>query len=239
MEQSHIKQSNNGFFRLLWGYIGLYTVVNVVAVSFVLLLITRRVRVRGYVSIIPAVLKGNVIVASNHPSSLETLLIPVLFWPLHLLVPRLFAWSVARHDAFPLHMRWLYKPFRCILVGLTGHNKNVAHDMADVLKRKGVLVCYPEATRTCKGKTHWVNGGRKMGTFRSGLPRLATQCGSVVVPIWVDFGKIDTALSLGGCLKRIIFECPMSISCGAPYKVDSAHTSNEQVWELQTRMFAS
>lgn len=227
-------------YTVVWGYLGLYTLVNVIALIFVCLLLTRRVRINGYKRALKAVWHGNVVIASNHPSALETFVIPVLFWPVLLIRPRLFPWSITRFDAFPSYLQLLYAPFRCITVGHADAAKRKCHSifrMAHVLGHHGVLIGYPEGTRTCKGKVYWRRGSKKMSVFDSSLPRLAWRYGSVIVPVWIDFGSIDTPLSMRSCLRRVLFVHPLIVSLGEAYAPNGAGDEVEVAAALRDRLF--
>ncbi|MDP3769924.1 MAG: lysophospholipid acyltransferase family protein [Candidatus Sungbacteria bacterium] len=183
---------------------------------FLLLIILGRIRIHGYMRAIRLVTRGRVIIAANHPSMLETLLIPLSFFPWYLYSLRLFVWSVPDQRLLPPWMRVLFWIGRCVTVDRSkpNSNKHALRELAAILERKGVIVIHPEAGRTFKGQNFLFCGNRKIRHFTSGVPALARNTGATILPLWVSGS--DKVLPAETFFPRFI-QSKIILSFGIPY----------------------
>lgn len=155
---------------------------------FLSLIILGRIKICGYMRAIRLAATGRVIIAANHPSMLETLLIPLLFFPWYLVSLRFFVWSVPDQRLLAPWIRWLFWLGRCIPIDRSRRNSSAytLRKLTDILERKGVVVMHPEAGRTFKGDSFITFGDRKIRSFTSGVPSLAERTHAVILPLWVS-----------------------------------------------------
>lgn len=122
---------------LFWSLVGLWAVSGGKA----------GIRIRGYWRAIEAVAKGRLIIAVNHPSLLEPILIPLMFFPWYCFWPRFFVWSVPDRRLLPRRLRWLFPLGRCITVDRSEsrrQNQTAFRDIPMVLHRRDVIVIHPD-----------------------------------------------------------------------------------------------
>lgn len=184
---------------------------------FFLLAILGRVRIHGYMRAIRTVARGRVIIAANHPSMLETFLIPLMFFPWYLCLLRFFVWSVPDQRLLPPGMRWLFWVARCVTVDRSkpDSNKQALRELAALLQRKGIIVIHPEAGRTFKGKHFLFSGERHIRHFVSGVPALARSTNAVILPLWVS--GTDKVLPAGTLFPHFL-RSKIILSFGIPYR---------------------
>ncbi|MDP3779213.1 MAG: lysophospholipid acyltransferase family protein [bacterium] len=184
---------------------------------FLFLVLIGRIRIKGYLAAIRLAARGKVIIAANHPTMLETLLIPLLFFPLYLFHLRFFVWSVPDRRLLPPRLRWIFRLARCITIDRSDQNltKHTIQAVAHVLSRNGVVIIHPEAGRTFKGETFITLGNRRMRSFVSGVPALARSAGATLLPLWVS--GTDIVLPYGAWLPRFT-RSRITLSFGAPYR---------------------
>lgn len=150
-------------------------------------LLTGRLRVHGYIRALKTLRGGRVIIAPNHPSWHETMILPAVFYPLCLLFPRLGVWSLARKSLFSAPVHWC---LHCVPVDVE-NAKRGAHArlrLAELLKA-GCNVCiYPEGGRTHsqEGADLISKGDRHMRRVTSWVPHLAQASGARILPVWID-----------------------------------------------------
>ncbi|HET8580972.1 MAG TPA: 1-acyl-sn-glycerol-3-phosphate acyltransferase [Candidatus Paceibacterota bacterium] len=228
--------------RRVLGGIGLYTVATAIGCAVRILEACGRVRVEGRGRALCVLARGNAIIAANHPSALETCVIPVLFWPHSLAAPRLYPWSIARRDLFAPFFAGL---FRCIAIepghGAVKANRIACRAMGAALECRDVLVIYPEGTRTCGSTGRECRNARVIAPFASDIVvRLARMHGSVIVPVYVDFGEVREKLSFLSCLRRVLFQERLVISFGEPYALSGASSRiQDHQWMLRELMFSA
>ena len=184
---------------------------------FFFLIIFGRIKIRGYIRAIKLVAQGRVIIAANHPSMLETFLIPLLFFPWYLFLLRFFVWSVPDKRLLTPWIRWLFWVGRCATIDRSNPNSNrhTLRELTNILKRKGVVVIHPEAGRTFKGEKFLFFNDRFMRHFVSGLPALAHNTNAVILPLWVS--GTDNVLPPGTFFPHFM-RSKIIFSFGIPYR---------------------
>ena len=184
---------------------------------FIFLVCCRRIRIRGYAQAIQVVGRGRVMIAPNHPGMLETILIPLLFFPLFLVRMRFFVWSVPDRRLLPPRMRWLFWLLRCITIDRSERKltKHTLRELTELLESDSVVVIHPEAGRTEKGDSFIRRGNRRMRSFVSGVPALARSTNAVILPLWVS--GTDVVLPVGTCFPHFL-RSKITFSFGTPYR---------------------
>ena len=178
------------------------------------------IKIRGYARAIRLAWRGNIIIAANHPSMLETFLIPLLFFPLYLVSLRFFVWSVPDRRLLPRRLRWLFWLGRCITVDRSdrSHNANRVQKLAAILGNNGVVVIHPEAGRTSKGEKFIFRGDQRMRFFVSGVPALAQDTGATILPLWIS--GADIVLPVGSIVPHLM-RSKITLSFGTSYRPEN------------------
>ena len=184
---------------------------------FLILIALGRVRIRGYIRALRLVARGNVIIASNHPSMLETFLVPLSFFPFNLVLLRFFVWSVPDRRLLPPRLRGLFSLMRCITVDRSEPDKNkyTLQKLTHVLLAGGVVVIHPEAGRTGKGTAFICKNNRCVREFVSSVPALARRTDATILPLWVE--GASAVLPIGTAIPHF-FRAKVILSFGVPYK---------------------
>ena len=165
---------------------------------------------------------GSVIIAANHPSMLETLLVPVIAFPELMHDHALMPWSIADVRVFPRMLRWLYPFLRMITIDRmqTKHTAKGLHRAMSILRARGAVTIYPEGGRTSKG-IEFVYSACMMYRIRKIEPTLceiAQKTRTAILPVWVEF-DVSEALWFTDALIRALRGSRMTIRVGNPYCV--------------------
>lgn len=202
--------------RLVCDYITVIIIGIPLGIVFAILLALGRIKVKGYVRAIRLIARGKVIIAANHPSMFETLLIPLLFFPLYLVHLRFFVWSVPDRRLLPPRLRWLFWFLRCATLDRTNpeSKKEAMSRLTAILKSNGIILIHPEAGRTDKGETFLMRGDRRVRHFVSGVPSLARNTHAAILPLWVS--GTDIVLPIGATVPRLM-RSKIIFSFGTPY----------------------
>jgi 1-acyl-sn-glycerol-3-phosphate acyltransferase len=130
------------------------------------------------------------IVVSNHPSVLETFLLPFLFFPEYCLRPFTHTpWSTPDKKLF--YDRWFLFWARPRLIPINrGDKSELAISVVKIKKildQDGVVILFPEGGRTFKGnKFVFSKTGKRIRELETGIGWLIRKTGALVVPIWVE-----------------------------------------------------
>lgn len=134
--------------------------------------------------------QGNLLVICNHPSLLEVILIPLLFFWDYILHPFILC-PISTPDKGNYLDKWYWKWWlRFCAIPIDRSNRNQRREaffkMKKVLNDGGILILFPEGTRTCNG-TKFLNSnkGNKISTLKGGIGLLISETNSSVLPIWV------------------------------------------------------
>jgi 1-acyl-sn-glycerol-3-phosphate acyltransferase len=171
----------------------LLTVGNLNGIFFLLLRLTRRVRVKGY-----ALNKLNpggrgLLVICNHPSPVEPMLLPFLWYPW-----ALFRWGWAPYGlpAKEFYDKWWVAPFRPLAVAIDRSSLRrgleTSKRIQQMLKEGKVVTIHPERERiyaSGDNDTRVSATGKRMKKFRPGTRRLILSTGCRVLPVWIDGGE--------------------------------------------------
>jgi 1-acyl-sn-glycerol-3-phosphate acyltransferase len=135
--------------------------------------------------------RGQVIVVASHPSTKETYLIPLMFFPWwfsKLLKP--YPMPISTPDKKNFSYFRLIKEYFIFID--RGEEKSYKRGKAlmklkEYLDRGASIVLFPEGTRTDNAKGFvWSKQGVRMGMPQPGVSRLVKKTGAPVLPIWVD-----------------------------------------------------
>ena len=85
-------------------------------IPFWLLGLFRVIRISGYWRAVDYVRRGRVLIVANHPSLIETFLIPLVFWPWAMFRLRMFPWSFPDKNLFKGFTPEHHERLRCIRV---------------------------------------------------------------------------------------------------------------------------
>ncbi len=164
-----------------------------------------------------ALRKGKVLIISNHPSLLETWLLPALFWRLP---EERVPWTVADQDLMP--KSWA-KVFRLILVnrhcsqkGVMTVNGRAIVQARGVIKRDGNVILYPEGGRTCKGAVASMLGNRKLRQVQIRLITNLAQEGVTILPVWVTHGNVESPEGFVRGFWKLFLGTPLVMAFGQP-----------------------
>ncbi len=139
--------------------------------------------------------KGPLIIASNHASFLDPVIIGVAS-------PRTLNF-MARHDLFHNRFfRWFLRGLNTFPVRREGSALSAFKEALRILRERKALVVFPEGTRTSDGSIRKAH---------SGVGLLAVKTSSTVVPVYVDGTR--GALPRGAFFIRFK---PVRVYCGKP-----------------------
>lgn len=190
------------------------------------------VRVRGRRTVVPWLRRGNVILAVNHPTLLETVAVPALFWH----------WRIGRRNQVPHSIAdeyffggraTLQTAAQCILVSrqqtLLAKRKNILalQHTKNLLHRSGVVIYFPEGGRTCKGTPTHICGTRYMRQCHARFIEKVKNNQTVLIPVWVDAGQTDKPVGLGAGYRQLLRGVRMSITFGQPIKIAEISVTDE------------
>jgi 1-acyl-sn-glycerol-3-phosphate acyltransferase len=224
-----------------WKRIAYATVGTVVAYCLIVpvwvVIIFGKIRIVGFATAKKAVAEGKVLIIANHPSLIETVVLPALFWGEGLIGrSRWVPWSIADELLFP--KSWLYNSFRCLPVSRqqdrVSQKKNVQaiRMMQNRLEQQGSIILYPEGGRTCKGTEHISRNSRRVRVCDSKLVVQSVRCGAKVLPVWIDHGTVTEPESFWQGYKKLFFGPVMTVTFGKPVSLQGEVVTSQSVAEL-------
>jgi 1-acyl-sn-glycerol-3-phosphate acyltransferase len=177
--------------RRAWPVTSYLVTVVTAALLWVLFFVLNRTTVHGRHRVGT---RPNTLLLSNHQSMIDSFLIGVAaFFPRAILHPYLLPWNpAAAENFFRGRVRgWAAYNWRCIPVREGRRDPRALRRMSEVLPR-GVMILYPEGTRTRDGS---------VGPGRPGAGVVALTTGARVIPVAID-GMRDV-LPIGRVVPRI------------------------------------
>ncbi len=133
--------------------------------------------------------QGNLIVISNHPSLLEPILLPVMFYREYLRHPfRLTPWSTPDKKNFGGRF-WLWAKPRMIPVDRNNNDEALKtfSMMKKVVNTNGILILFGEGGRTFKGERFlYSQRGKRIRVLEKGIALLTLKTSAEILPIWVE-----------------------------------------------------
>lgn len=183
-------------------------------------IVTGRVTVTNYTRAYASVKRGRLLIIANHPSLVETIALPALFWwQVWVGNGRLVPWSLA--DSRLFRYSWLYPSFRCISVerGAGASRRDNVRALRQVLdwwNQERSIILYPEGGRTCKGESFYESGNKVVRAPDVAVVALAARHGVPVMPVWVESSTTVGPESMVRGYLRMFFQTPLRIRFGEP-----------------------
>lgn len=188
-----------------------------------------------------------ILIIGNHPSLLETVIIPLLFWPQSVFNSSLM--PISTPDEKNFHQGELFgkylKPFvRFFMSGVPSvfilrGNARKSVEALEIIREKlengRVVLIFPEGGRT--GKEHdetklRVLNGKRIRKFQSGVSLLLKNAKKsfVILPVWVEGG--EEALPINAKIPKIWKR--LQFHFGRPWRVKKAYKnfSREEILDL-------
>ena len=202
----------------------IYTIGLLFGITFYLLKAFRRIRIE-HKERFPRNQRG-ILVVSNHPSLLEPILLPHLFFSGYIRHPlSLSPWSVA--DKSNYYDKWYWKWLRVRLIAIDRESDKESRagfrKLKEILKSGANCVLFPEGGRTCSGNDFvYSPKGKRIRVLKRGVSLLIIQTNPLVVPVWIK--GTDKVLpnkkgKLYGYFPR--FWRVSTIKIGEPIRIDS------------------
>jgi 1-acyl-sn-glycerol-3-phosphate acyltransferase len=175
--------------------------------------------------------RPNTLLLSNHQSMIDSFLIGIaVYYPQALFRPHLLPWNpAAAENFFRGWLRgWLAYNWRCIPVREGRRDPRALRRLAAVLPR-GVVILYPEGTRTRDGS---------VGPGRAGAGVVALTTGARVIPVAID--GMREVLPIGHTIPRIgkrihvVYGPPLDVP-----EVPEENPSREEGQQLVDRAMAA
>lgn len=213
-----------------------------VVVAYMLLLpiflgvLLGRVRVKNYRAALRHVYHGKLLLIVNHPTLVETVAVPALFWWLSWFGKgRVVPWSVADQHLFSFP--WLYPSFRCIPVarGAGASKRENALALRQVVEQwgsGGSVILYPEGGRTAKGTHFFEAEGRRVRQPEVTVVALAARKQVPVLPVWIEQGDTVPLHGMAFGYFKLFVKQPMRITFGEPRLLTESEVSPEAVAHL-------
>jgi 1-acyl-sn-glycerol-3-phosphate acyltransferase len=163
----------------------LWTIGLLGSLLLAILVFSRRISIKGFKRMTGE--KGRVIIA-NHPSLVEPLILPFLFFPHFLFSRRAVPLSTPDYRNF--YSKYWYAPLRPVSVPINrGENrkeKKTIDYLKTLLKKGRTIILYPEGGRTFKGKNFRLSKtGKRIASFPSGIRHLFKNIDCEIIPVWV------------------------------------------------------
>lgn len=203
----------------------------ILGIPFWLLGLLRIIRISGYWRAVGYVRRGRVLIVANHPSLIETFLIPLVFWPGAMFRLRMFVWSLPDKNLFKGFTPQHHERLRCIRVGRDDTlesrklNWSAMKRVMELFDRQQCFVAHLEGGRTAKQAGHVSVGPNRMGKIRNAqILKAAWKKGAWIMPVHVkmaDAMKQDLP-GFGESLRRLLFspKCwPIRLEFRRPYKI--------------------
>jgi 1-acyl-sn-glycerol-3-phosphate acyltransferase len=198
---------------------------------FWLLGLFRIIRISGYWRALNYVRRGRVLIVANHPSLIETFLIPLVFWPWAMFRLRMFPWSLPDKNLFKGLTPEHHERLRCIRVGRDDTlesrklNWSAMKRVMEHFERQQCFVAHLEGGRTSKQAEHVSVGPNKMGKIKNAqILKAAWKKGAWIMPLHVkmtDDMRRDLP-GFGESLRRLLLspKCwPIRLEFRRPYRI--------------------
>jgi len=132
------------------------------------------------------------IVVSNHPSLLETVLVPSLFFHQYAVNPFAYA-PINTPDSDNFYKRWYWAWARPVSIPIKRGNKiaelRSLYQIKKTLDQNRIVILFAEGGRTFRGKDGdflYSTKGKKIRKLKDGIGWLVVKTRAGVLPIWVE-----------------------------------------------------
>ena len=216
---------------LLSGLVIAVLVGTLLGVPFWLLVLFRIIRISGYWRAVSYMRRGRVLLVANHPTLIETFLIPLAFWPWAMVRLRMFPWSLPDKNLFKGLSPERHEQLRCIRVGRDDTpesrklNWTAMKRVMELFERQQSFVAHLEGGRTSKQAEHVSVGPNRMGRIRNAqVLKAAWKKDAWIMPLHVGMTHDMTRdlPGFGASLRRLLFspKCwPVRLEFRSPYKI--------------------
>lgn len=137
--------------------------------------------------------KRRLIIVSNHPSLLETILVPTLLLFRQFAVNPFAYAPINTPDSYNFYKRWYWFWARPVSIPIERGNKiaegRTLYRIKKALDQKKIVVLFAEGGRTFKGKDGdflYSTKGKRIRKLKYGIGWLVVRTGARVLPIWVE-----------------------------------------------------
>jgi 1-acyl-sn-glycerol-3-phosphate acyltransferase len=198
---------------------------------FWLLGMLRIIRISGYWRAVHTVRRGRVLIVANHPSLIETFLIPLVFYPWAVFRLRMFPWSLPDKNLFKGFTPEDHERLRCIRVGRDDTlesrklNWSAMKRVMALFERQQCFVAHLEGGRTAKQAEQVSVGPNRMGRIKDAqILKAAWKRRAWILPLHVgmtDAMKRDLP-GFGESLRRLLLDpaCwPVRLEFRRPYRI--------------------
>src|SRR5260370_13530191 len=200
-------------------------------IPYWLLGLFRIIRISGYWRAVDYVRRGRVLIVANHPSLIETFLIPLVFWPWALVRLRMFVWSLPDKNLFKGFTPEHHERLRCIRVGRDDTqesrrlNWSAMKRVMEHFERQQCFVAHLEGGRTSKQAEHVSVVPNNMGKIKNThILKAAWKKGAWIMPLRI---KMTDAMrrdlpGFGESLRRLLLspKCwPIRLEFRHPYRI--------------------
>ena len=187
--------------------------------------------------------RGNLIVISNHPSLLEPILVPALFFKDYIFHPfKLSPWSTPDKTNYYDRWYWFWLRPRAIPIDRTDKRAELKafFKMKKILSSGGRIVFFPEGGRTFKGNDFFYSQkGKRIRTLKEGAGLLIAKTKALILPIWVE--GTDQVLPNSPDPEKLYYTFPriwkkITIKIGDPLKFEEGNQKEEITQKLVTTL---
>jgi 1-acyl-sn-glycerol-3-phosphate acyltransferase len=213
------KMSGRGI--VFWVFI--YPLVIILGALICFLRVIRVIQVKNLGEIVFQ--ENGSIIISNHRSKFEPILIPLLLiFPGFIFHPvRLTPYFAV--DDLQWYNNWWFWPFREIAIPINrtdggGRDRaSAAIKIMRILKNGGVVIIFPEGTRTYKaeraGDTLCSRTGKVMGKLKEGVALLAVKSEATIFPLWCE--NTDRVFPNDRKFWPRVWKLPIRVVTGKPF----------------------
>jgi 1-acyl-sn-glycerol-3-phosphate acyltransferase len=214
------------------GWILMYLIGILWGLVFEMLRLLGIVTIRGSISTTQR--NKGVIIASNHPSLWEPLLLVGLLFPGYIWRPKRNApWGTPDATNYGT---WYWSLFRQRMILVPrGDRRGELRALARMkreLNRQAILILFPEGGRTSTERNRLTTrSGKELRPLKTGIGELVLKTGSIVIPVWVD--GTDKVLPNGAAWWYPRLWRKVQINIGQPLSFDLGDSYDRKTVTLQ------
>jgi 1-acyl-sn-glycerol-3-phosphate acyltransferase len=179
--------------------------------------------------------QGKIILAANHPTLLEPVLVNLAFFPNYLRHPTLIPWNTPVRKFYDPSWCWWYR-HRAVPVEIEGNqfslSRKAIRKMKELLQNRQVLILFPEGGRTFKGKEFIISREKhkQIRQLKEGVAWLAKQTGAKIVPIWIEGS--EKVLPNGKFPFPRFWKSKITIRIGQPLSLETNNSRNSATQKI-------
>ena len=203
--------------------LAIYTIGLLLGLFLYLLRILKRVKIKHWERFPKR--QKRVLIVSNHPSLLEVVLVPILFFKDFIFHPLDFSpWNVPDKKNYFDQWYWAWAKTRLIPINRENDREafKALRRIKEILNLGGIVVLFPEGGRTFKGENFFYSKkGKKIRRLKEGVGWLILKTNPLIVPVWIDGAEEvlpNKPDKLYHCIPR--FWKGMTVKIGEPIHVE-------------------